>query len=170
NVVEMLQHHTANGVDLCITEIAAEVFVEVFDRGQSLDHEILCVQALDETVVIDIIFIFDFANDLFQYIFNGDDTAGAAILINDHSHVLMILAKFVQQHVQTLALGNKGGWSHYITNIEGFLLAVLHKAQQILGQQDADDGIHVFCHYRDRKSTRLNSSHVKISYAVFCLK
>src|SRR5436309_6160897 len=25
------------------------------------------------------------------------------------------------------------------------------------------------CH-RDRKSTRLNSSHVKISYAVFCLK
>src|SRR5690606_40591782 len=24
--------------------------------------------------------------------------------------------------------------------------------------------------FRDRKSTRLNSSHVKISYAVFCLK
>src|SRR6267378_2158939 len=24
--------------------------------------------------------------------------------------------------------------------------------------------------YRDRKSTRLNSSHVEISYAVFCLK
>src|SRR5690606_40339518 len=24
--------------------------------------------------------------------------------------------------------------------------------------------------YKDRKSTRLNSSHVKISYAVFCLK
>src|SRR5690606_40107028 len=26
------------------------------------------------------------------------------------------------------------------------------------------------CQLRDRKSTRLNSSHVKISYAVFCLK
>src|SRR5207249_10614055 len=25
-------------------------------------------------------------------------------------------------------------------------------------------------HFRDRKSTRLNSSHVSISYAVFCLK
>src|SRR5690625_6166375 len=25
------------------------------------------------------------------------------------------------------------------------------------------------CHKRDRKSTRLNSSHVAISYAVFCL-
>src|SRR5690606_40423230 len=32
-------------------------------------------------------------------------------------------------------------------------------------------GIAVVYHYtRDRKSTRLNSSHVKISYAVFCLK
>src|SRR2546430_13255839 len=26
------------------------------------------------------------------------------------------------------------------------------------------------CHRRDRKSTRLNSSHSQISYAVFCLK
>src|SRR5699024_11858891 len=28
----------------------------------------------------------------------------------------------------------------------------------------------LFRHGRDRKSTRLNSSHVSISYAVFCLK
>src|SRR5690349_23685857 len=27
-----------------------------------------------------------------------------------------------------------------------------------------------FAHLQDRKSTRLNSSHVEISYAVFCLK
>src|SRR5690606_7295363 len=35
--------------------------------------------------------------------------------------------------------------------------------------QDADNFAHVFA-VEDRKSTRLNSSHVKISYAVFCLK
>src|SRR5690606_40518520 len=28
----------------------------------------------------------------------------------------------------------------------------------------------LFLRFKDRKSTRLNSSHVKISYAVFCLK
>src|SRR3712207_8071669 len=28
----------------------------------------------------------------------------------------------------------------------------------------------IHTHYRDRKSTRLNSSHANISYAVFCLK
>src|SRR5690606_41706839 len=31
-------------------------------------------------------------------------------------------------------------------------------------------GTRLVCPNRDRKSTRLNSSHVKISYAVFCLK
>src|SRR3712207_7473327 len=29
---------------------------------------------------------------------------------------------------------------------------------------------HLLLHARDRKSTRLNSSHANISYAVFCLK
>src|SRR3712207_8071886 len=31
-------------------------------------------------------------------------------------------------------------------------------------------GPHVYAAYPDRKSTRLNSSHANISYAVFCLK
>src|SRR5574343_931201 len=31
-------------------------------------------------------------------------------------------------------------------------------------------GDHDRCHGLDRKSTRLNSSHITISYAVFCLK
>src|SRR4051812_49444321 len=29
---------------------------------------------------------------------------------------------------------------------------------------------HQVCRFQDRKSTRLNSSHMSISYAVFCLK
>src|SRR3712207_7978248 len=32
------------------------------------------------------------------------------------------------------------------------------------------EGFNVFNHGKDRKSTRLNSSHANISYAVFCLK
>src|SRR5699024_11727336 len=34
----------------------------------------------------------------------------------------------------------------------------------------AGDAIHDYPNLADRKSTRLNSSHVSISYAVFCLK
>src|SRR5439155_14070285 len=46
-----------------------------------------------------------------------------------------------------------------------------HVAQERVGLVEADDV--VFGREggaRDRKSTRLNSSHVAISYAVFCLK
>src|SRR5690606_40283611 len=35
---------------------------------------------------------------------------------------------------------------------------------------DFDSGTYARVQAQDRKSTRLNSSHVKISYAVFCLK
>src|SRR6266511_5099692 len=38
------------------------------------------------------------------------------------------------------------------------------------GRQRCAEGGHGIRRQRDRKSTRLNSSHVKISYAVFCLK
>src|SRR5690625_1766673 len=42
-------------------------------------------------------------------------------------------------------------------------------AEGLLGA-DAGDAVIVVVRDRDRKSTRLNSSHVAISYAVFCLK
>src|SRR5438874_9083257 len=38
----------------------------------------------------------------------------------------------------------------------------LHHLEQLLGRRSD--------RFEDRKSTRLNSSHVEISYAVFCLK
>src|SRR3989442_7415460 len=53
----------------------------------------------------------------------------------------------------------------------------LHDALPIYGKKilyyKSDDwapGGQLFICNRDRKSTRLNSSHVRISYAVFCLK
>src|SRR5690606_40612502 len=44
---------------------------------------------------------------------------------------------------------------------------VEHVDLHLLGLEPEHPGDHVLV---DRKSTRLNSSHVKISYAVFCLK
>src|SRR5258705_8515127 len=52
-----------------------------------------------------------------------------------------------------------------------------HRAQRVKcdcrAQVKCDYRAQIKCHYRaqvDRKSTRLNSSHLGISYAVFCLK
>src|SRR5690606_14010730 len=47
----------------------------------------------------------------------------------------------------------------------------LPKGTKVSSPQEAHQGQKNYkLHNRDRKSTRLNSSHVKISYAVFCLK
>src|SRR5690625_3525923 len=56
-------------------------------------------------------------------------------------------------------------------------IAVVHAAWLMTGQESHSGieaerrrGVMSFTVQRDRKSTRLNSSHVAISYAVFCLK
>src|SRR2546427_6112541 len=48
------------------------------------------------------------------------------------------------------------------SRLTGFQVAVRRESQPIRGERVATRG--------DRKSTRLNSSHSQISYAVFCLK
>src|SRR5690606_40239959 len=62
-------------------------------------------------------------------------------------------------------LTRKRGLEHLVEVREGSFeeLPFEDNAFDVIWSQDA------FLH-RDRKSTRLNSSHVKISYAVFCLK
>src|SRR5690606_41604383 len=50
-----------------------------------------------------------------------------------------------------------------VADEEGFLVVVSV-------QEPAGDAVGAVAAHLDRKSTRLNSSHVKISYAVFCLK
>src|SRR5689334_24357167 len=47
---------------------------------------------------------------------------------------------------------------------------VLRRLHRRPGQAADDDPVVRVCRARDRKSTRLNSSHSSISYAVFCLK
>src|SRR3712207_7097671 len=44
------------------------------------------------------------------------------------------------------------------------------QGNQIASSRAADSGESLPCTRLDRKSTRLNSSHANISYAVFCLK
>src|SRR5205814_8761980 len=46
----------------------------------------------------------------------------------------------------------------------------VHRPQRRVAHLQRARGRHLREHERDRKSTRLNSSHLGISYAVFCLK
>src|SRR3712207_6848623 len=54
------------------------------------------------------------------------------------------------------------------------IVAVIALAESLLGEAvlgiEREGGGVRDAHFQDRKSTRLNSSHANISYAVFCLK
>src|SRR5699024_12790350 len=51
-----------------------------------------------------------------------------------------------------------------------YLHILLHQEYGSLLQDRIQEHLNHLCGTLDRKSTRLNSSHVSISYAVFCLK
>src|SRR5438105_9428310 len=60
--------------------------------------------------------------------------------------------------------------AHSLLGVAALLVADDHERVLVDAPQPADDGAVVGGLGRDRKSTRLNSSHEWISYAVFCLK
>src|SRR5207302_6734854 len=67
----------------------------------------------------------------------------------------------------TLAHGSVSSASYDATTLGGVILTVTGLT---VGQANSVTVSNVRNDDKDRKSTRLNSSHVKISYAVFCLK
>src|SRR5690349_11478965 len=82
---------------------------------------------------------------------------------------LMIVAGIAQRTIfqgpstETASISTKQEAPYLL--IHGAVLNQLPGAQTLRAQADGD----IFAAYgRDRKSTRLNSSHVEISYAVFC--
>src|SRR5690606_39982211 len=70
-------------------------------------------------------------------------------------------AAFLAGHLQADALGQ------LLDRLGEFQVVVVHhEAQGVAASAAAEAIVELLV---DRKSTRLNSSHVKISYAVFCL-
>src|SRR6266403_4127134 len=62
--------------------------------------------------------------------------------------------------VRTISRLFRSGWAPSILNVHARTLLLSRKTRSPSSDEN----------HRDRKSTRLNSSHVEISYAVFCLK
>src|SRR5690606_42071923 len=75
----------------------------------------------------------------------------------DGQHLLLAAGQYARLHVASLGKVRKAV-------VDGVDVAGHFPVR---AQVDAHE--QVFVHRQDRKSTRLNSSHVQISYAVFCL-
>src|SRR5206468_11788367 len=61
-------------------------------------------------------------------------------------------------------------WFRGFRGLNGCSLRILQRQTQLFGQRVDRRAAPLAKELRDRKSTRLNSSHDQISYAVFCLK
>src|SRR5260221_9661047 len=72
--------------------------------------------------------------------------------------------------MRTGARFTRSGWPGASVCGCGFALASSLFDLLVPGVVPEPDGIQRGLSYQDRKSTRLNSSHTVISYAVFCLK
>src|SRR5699024_11465415 len=89
-------------------------------------------------------------------------------LMDNHIHLLMQeMDETVSQTIQRIGASYVYWYNSKYLRC-GHLFQDRFKSENV---ETADDFIKVlrYIHQKDRKSTRLNSSHVSISYAVFCL-
>src|SRR5690625_7112124 len=103
----------------------------------------------------------------------GDDPGCRGCMEWDHSKQDHDLFQFIKQLLtmrkEVAAFGNRANF-HFLETKEN-TVAYLKEAEQsslvfVLNNSETEQTINIKA---DRKSTRLNSSHVAISYAVFCL-
>src|SRR5690554_6319940 len=91
---------------------------------------------------------------------------GAKKIVNDAaSEMAFGMAKWAKANWQVHTREDLDEYTYYVAGLVGVMLSDLW---------EWDSGVktdrELAIGYGDRKSTRLNSSHVRISYAVFCLK
>src|SRR5690606_40217483 len=79
--------------------------------------------------------------------------------------------EFAETVMATAALDPSAGWINGVVGVHPYQLAYADpRVGEEIWADDVDTWVASPYAPQDRKSTRLNSSHVKISYAVFCLK
>src|SRR3712207_7339701 len=84
-------------------------------------------------------------------------------------YTTLFRSKLVSTRLQTLLTTCRPGETSVVARLGGDEFTILLSG--LTTRQEAEQlGIEIIDVLSDRKSTRLNSSHANISYAVFCLK
>jgi len=94
---------------------------------------------------VEVVFVLDVADDLFEHVFDGDQAGDAAVFIDDDGHVIARDAEFAEQHVEALRFGDEDGRTQPVAQVEfGFNL----DAQQVLGEQHAEHLVSIAIDHR----------------------
>src|SRR5690625_6015913 len=90
--------------------------------------------------------------------------------MNRSAFSLLVLTLVLTAPAQAqLRPSDAGTWYYEIGGADPYMFGYTNRTRVSLGL-GANWSVGNACSFEDRKSTRLNSSHVAISYAVFCLK
>src|SRR5690554_7664245 len=99
---------------------------------------------------------------------------GRAVLLHQFAHLAALIGVEHRHHAHALAHHRAGhhAAAHHASHHAGAHAALAAAAHHAPHHAGAHAALAATAHHssQDRKSTRLNSSHVRISYAVFCLK
>ena len=87
-----------------------ELFIHLVDACRS-GHEVFVFGNFLDFLYNRIMLIPDFADELFEDIFHGDDTVGAAEFINDNGNMRFLRLHFFQQRADLRILGYKERWA-----------------------------------------------------------
>ena len=137
HVTKALGDDPPDGVEFFIGKLRAKALVEVLDGGNGLHAPSAGVELLDKAVIVDVVLILDFPNDLLEHVLDGDHPRHPAILIHHNGHVVAVFPEFREQHVQALAFRNDRGGTHVVPKLELVHLAAQQQGKEVLGMKDA---------------------------------
>ena len=121
NASQLVQNQDADCIAVDVAEIRSDDAVEIVNSGLCLDAVAAGMVHADVVFgFVKIVFIFNVADNLFEYILDGDQPTNAGVFIDDDRHVIVRHAEFTQQDVKALGVGDKNDRTQPVTQIESF--------------------------------------------------
>ena len=103
-----------------------------------------------------VVLVVDLTHDLLEHVLDGDDSRGAAVLVDDDRHVRASRLHVLEQLIDLLAVRDHEGRSHERLDRLGLLrvAAVEDPSHDVLEINDADDIVGVLADDRDAREAR----------------
>src|SRR5947209_1061558 len=118
-------------------KLNAEEIAEPVHRQAAAEDEAAIGLADDVRRGMAVLFA-DFADNFFDEVFDGSQPRDGAIFVHDDSHVLILLAHFLEKLGAQLAFRNEQRGTHQFADAAGGGVA-LGDLQKVVGKNDADD-------------------------------
>src|SRR5690606_21367929 len=140
NSAKFCSEPAADGVVIVVRQFRAECFIENFNFRDAHRPPAVAASLEDGFFCILVVFVLDFANDLFENVLHGHQAGRATVFVDDNRQMVSTAAKIPEQYVQALCFRNEYGGPHQRTQIK---LRIADGQEKVFGEQDADDIIAV---------------------------